>query len=132
MKDINEILSRGEFVRNSLKQMLSEKRHTSEDKINLLAAYTAVALEHHKSIHLLIKQNLCGSAFALVRPLFEVFSRANWVYVCATKEQAHEIWNNDSFQFPGASDMVKSIDKKYPSEKFFTNGIKKRKSTDAP
>lgn len=101
--------------------MLSEKKYASEDINNLLAAYTDIALEHHESIHLLINQKFYGSAFALVRPLYDTFYRAHWVCGCATKEQVHEICNNDSFQFPKMSDMVQSIDEKYASDTFFSS-----------
>lgn len=120
MTGINGILSRGEVVRNRLRQMLSEKEYTSEDINNLLSAYTSIALEHHESIYLLINRELYGSAFALVRPLFDTFFRAHWVCRCATKEQVQEIYNNDSFQFPRMDDMAQNIDEKYASEEFFS------------
>ncbi|MFQ6035376.1 MAG: hypothetical protein ACE5NM_05945 [Sedimentisphaerales bacterium] len=121
MTDINGILSKGEVVRNHLLQMLHRKGYASQDISNLLAAYTDLALEHHESIYLLIDRKLYGSAFALVRPLFDTFYRAHWVCGCATKEQVHEICNNDSFQFPKMSDMVRSIDEKYASDRFFSS-----------
>lgn len=121
MTDINSMLTKGEGVRNRLQQMLSEKEYSSEDIKNLLAAYTDIALEHHESIFLLIDRKLYGSAFGLVRPLFDTFYRVHWVYGCANKEQVHEICNNDSFQFPKMSDMVQSIDEKYASDTFFSS-----------
>jgi len=119
--DINIMLKKGEDVRNRLHQMLSEKEYASEDIKNLLAAYTDIALEHHESIYLLIDRKLYVSAFGLVRPLFDTFYRSRWIYGCATKEQIHEIFNNDSFQFPKMSDMVQSIDEKYASDTFFSS-----------
>jgi hypothetical protein len=119
--DINRILKKGEIVRNRVQQTLSEKEYASEDIKNLLGAYTAVALEHHESIHVLIDRKLYGSAFALVRPLFDTFYRAHWVCGCATNEQVHELYNNDSFQFPRVSDMVQSIDERYASDTFFSS-----------
>ena len=101
--------------------MLSEKEYACNGINNLLAAYTDIALEHHESIHLLINRKLNGSSFALVRPLFEIFYRAHWVYGCASEKQVQEICNNDSFQFPKMSNMVKRIDEKYASDKFFSS-----------
>ena len=43
-----------------------------------------MALEHQKAIVLLIAKNLHGSAFALVRPLFETYVRGLWLHRCAT------------------------------------------------
>lgn len=121
MTDLNGILRKGEVVRNHLLQMLHRKGYASEDISNLLAAYTDIALEHHESIYLLINRKLYGSAFALVRPLYDTFYRAHWVCGCATKEEVHEICNNDSFQFPKMNDMVQSIDEKYASDTFFSS-----------
>ena len=120
MPHINDILKKGEALRNRLQQMLSEKEHPCEDINNLLAAYADIALEHHQSIYLLVDRKLCGSAFTLVRPLFETFFRAYWVYGCATKKQVHEIYNNDHFHFPKTDDMAQSIDEKYASDTFFS------------
>ena len=119
MTGINDSLRKGEVVRNYLLQMLHRRGYVSEDISNLLAAYTDIALEHHESIHLLISRKLYGSSFALVRPLFDTFYRAHWVCGCATKEQIHEICNNDNFKFP--HDMEQSIDEKYASGTFFSS-----------
>ena len=121
MADINSILKKGEGVRNRLHQMLYEKEYANEDIKNLLAAYTDIALEHHESIYFLIGRKLYGSAFGLVRPLFDTFFRSHWVYGCSTKEQVHEICKNDSFNFPKMNDIVQSIDEKYASDTFFSS-----------
>ena len=121
MTNIDRILKKGKVVRNHLLQMLSEKSYACKVISNLLSSYADIALEHHESIHLLISRKLNGSSFALVRPLFETFYRAHWVYGCASQEEVEEICNNDSFQFPKMSNMVQSIDEKYASDTFFSS-----------
>ncbi|MGF6637286.1 DUF6988 family protein [Paraburkholderia sp. MM6662-R1] len=54
-----------------------------------LRARVAVALhhlciEHHQAGHVLVDNDVRGSAFALYRPQFEAYVRANWYYDCAT------------------------------------------------
>lgn len=123
MTEVESIITRGKSIRDSLLEMLHRHEFTAESKNILLAAYTDIAIEHHESIHLLIAQKLCGSAFALVRPLFETLYRAHWVNKCASDEQIEAIYNQDSFNFPKTTEMVKMIDESYSTENFFM-GIK--------
>jgi len=44
-------------------------------------------IEHHIGISTLLKSNINGSAFALVRPLFETFVRGVWLRHCATEDE---------------------------------------------
>ncbi len=52
----------------------------------LAAACLHQALEHSRSIIVLIERQLTGSAFALVRSLFESFVRGAWLHQCATEQ----------------------------------------------
>lgn len=54
-----------------------------------LRARVAVALhhlclEHHYAGHVLIENDVRGSAFALYRPQFEAYVRAKWYFDCAS------------------------------------------------
>ncbi|HTP66452.1 MAG TPA: hypothetical protein VMJ66_13755, partial [Geobacteraceae bacterium] len=46
-----------------------------------------LCLEHHQGIHVLIDQNVIGSAFALLRPQLETYVRGVWFHHCAEDEQ---------------------------------------------
>jgi hypothetical protein len=60
----------------------------SRDRRILLAVSCYdVAIEHHIGIAALLRSRINGSAFALVRPLFETFVRGVWLRHCATDEQ---------------------------------------------
>jgi hypothetical protein len=60
----------------------------SRDRRILLAVSCYdVAIEHHIGIAALLPSRINGSAFALVRPLFETFVRGVWLRHCATDEQ---------------------------------------------
>lgn len=56
----------------------------SETRFRLAGGCLDVALEHHKAVVLLIKYHLYGSAFAMVRPLFESYVRGVWLHRCAS------------------------------------------------
>lgn len=56
------------------------------DRNRLSAACFHQALEHHQAIVLLVRHNLIGSAFALVRPMFEIYVRAIWLGKRASAE----------------------------------------------
>ena len=46
-----------------------------------------VVIEHHVGVATLLSSRINGSAFALVRPIFETFVRGVWLRRCATDEQ---------------------------------------------
>jgi hypothetical protein len=54
------------------------------DRDRLSAALLDQAHEHHKAILILIEQGMIGSAFSLVRAMFETAVRGIWLYYCAT------------------------------------------------
>ena len=56
----------------------------SSDRMRLAAGCLDMALEHQKSIVLLIANSLFGSAAALVRSEFEAYVRGVWLLYCAS------------------------------------------------
>jgi hypothetical protein len=56
----------------------------SDERISLAARCQDMAREHHKAIVRLIANSLHGSAFSLIRPMFEAHTRGSWLYRCAT------------------------------------------------
>jgi hypothetical protein len=53
--------------------------------------------EHHKAVHLLLKNSFNGSALSLVRPMFETFVRGFWLRRCAP-DQAIEKFKKDKLE----------------------------------
>jgi hypothetical protein len=43
-----------------------------------------LCIEHHQAAHVLIDNDVRGSAFALYRPQFEAYTRAMWFHACAS------------------------------------------------
>ena len=70
-----------------LRLSVQEKPIPSTNRARAAAACLALAQEHHHSIVLLCEHRIYGSAFALVRVLFEAYVRGEWLISCATDEQ---------------------------------------------
>jgi len=60
---------------------------SSEERTRLAAGCLDTALEHHQAILLLVSRSLFGSAFALVRLLFEAYIRGIWLHRCASDSE---------------------------------------------
>ena len=85
----------------------------------VLLSYTSLALEHQEAIVLLARKGLPGSAFALVRPVFEIFYRAGWICACAEPKDVDRI-KDGNFTFPKMGEMVAAIDANHGFD-FFKN-----------
>ncbi len=118
---IELVQNRGSVLRAKIREVLYQHAFASDTKTVLLTAYLDIGLEHHEAIHLLIKSQLHGSAFGLVRSLFDAVFRALWINGCATKDQVEEVASRDDAKFPPMSDMVTIIDQKYSTDNFFTS-----------
>jgi len=60
---------------------------SSDDRPRIAASCFDIAIEHQKAIILLIAKKLYGSAFALVRLLFEAYIRGLWLNHCANEKE---------------------------------------------
>jgi hypothetical protein len=60
---------------------------SSDDRPRIVASCLDMALEHQKAIILLIANKLYGSAFALIRLLFEAYVRSVWLNYCANDKE---------------------------------------------
>ena len=76
-------------------------------RAQLSASCFQIVHEHHRSIVLLVANRLYGSAFALVRPIYEAFARGWLLYRCNTEKQMQRVIDNPSFQ-----SLVSAIKKK--------------------
>jgi hypothetical protein len=76
----------------------------------------------------LLQRQHVGSAFSLVRVLFEAFFRAHWVSRCATAQDVERLGRKE-FKFPSMDSMVTDIDREFDTAEFFTDI--KRQAWDA-
>ena len=75
MSLLDDVTTRGDQVRGRLYEFVQRHKYDSDTKNAVSVAYVAIALEHHKAIWILSKLGLNGSAFALLRAVFEAYCR---------------------------------------------------------
>src|SRR5262245_34377485 len=90
MSLIDDLSERGDELRAQVRTMLERHQYSTTTKSVMLLAYVDLALEHHAAIWLLRERELFGSAFALVRPLYDIMFRALWIGAKATDEQVEQ------------------------------------------
>ena len=90
MRLLDEITTRGAEIRERLRRLFHRREYPQDTKTFLLRAYVDIALEHHDAIWLLAKCRLNGSAFAIVRLVFDAMFRAFWINKVATDEQIEQ------------------------------------------
>ncbi len=121
--EISIAVNRVADLRNKVTDLLSDYSVPGDMKNRILVGYLDIAIEHFDAICLLIEKDLNGSAYVLLRTLFETMHRASWVHHCASKTQIKKISRSDKFRFPSQKNMAEQIDKKCspedPSFKFF-------------
>ena len=81
--------------------------------------------EHYRSIVLLVANCLYGSAFALVRSIYETFVRGVWIWECATEEQIQKIMKKDKID-PSLKCLISDIEKKGKNWGQALNGIREK------
>lgn len=79
---------------------------SAELRFRLAAACLHQALEHSRAIVLLVESRLVGSAFSLVRLLFESYARGVWLHQCAS-EQDIARYTEDKLELPFAAMLQK-------------------------
>jgi hypothetical protein len=79
-----ELIDKSEKLIHWLDSRIDGLEVSSEERIRIVAGCLDTALEHHKAILLLISRTFFGSAFALVRLLFEAYVRGLWLNRCAS------------------------------------------------
>lgn len=116
--EIISIIKKGAKLKRKIDEIVKRYDYPKDNKSLILLAYHSIVIEHHTAIHLLIQNNLCGSAFALVRPKFETLYRAYWVNACATEEQINKVIKEEDV-FPKMNRMIKEIDSVYGTDNFW-------------
>lgn len=81
----------------------------SDDRSRVAAGCLDVALEHQKTIVLLIHHKLYGSAFSLVRLAFESYIRGVWLLHCASDTQLKQI-KHDKLK-KSLEELLKEVEK---------------------
>ena len=99
---------RGAEFRERVDELLRRHEYPNQPKEVLMVGYVVIALQHHRAIWLLKDAELYGSAFALVRPVFDAWLRALWINAVATPEEIEKA-SRDELRFPNIDDMLVAI-----------------------
>jgi hypothetical protein len=116
---IISIIERGRELKDKIGRIVTRcGGYPNDNKSLILLAYHSMVVEHHTAIHLLIQNNLYGSAFALVRAIYELVYRAHWVNACAAEKQINRAIKGQDI-FPKMDEIVKDIDSAYGTGNFW-------------
>lgn len=111
MGDVGHSIQEGHAARCHLRGILEGKKFADELRNVLVCGYVDLALEHQQALLVLTEAQLYGSAFALVRPLYEVALRGLWVKACATDGQVQCVERGQRDAFLSGSKMAQAVDK---------------------
>lgn len=115
----DEHLNRSECVARFCDDLLANiKVQPSAQVVIALASFHQV-FEHHIAIITLLKSNYSGSAFTLLRPIWEGLLRGLWLLHVATDDQIDVVLKRD--EFPGRKHMQDAISAAH--EKFGGAGL---------
>lgn len=93
-----------------LQEKLYGRSFDRKPQTYIAATYLAITLETHQPIAVLLRENLRGSAIALVRVEFESFVRGLWVLECCDDQKAIDVYDG---KFHISIDMmIKQIETK--------------------
>src|SRR5262245_31622425 len=111
---VEDITKRGAEFRERVDELLRRHEYPNQPKEVLMVGYVMIALQHHQAIWLLKDAELYGSAFALVRPVFDSWLRALWINAIATPEEIKQASrSDDELRFPKIAKMLADINPVY-------------------
>lgn len=116
--EIKESLDQSINSFKKIANLLEDKVVGNNERQTLLIGYFDICIEHIQSIHILVKNKLFGSAFALIRPFYETYYRALWMLKLASDIEVKGIANG-KFTFPNMGSKIKELDSIYTGTDFF-------------
>jgi len=82
-----ELITKSEKLIQWMEERVYGLEISADERTRIAASCHDVAMEHHKSIILLVSHSLYGSAFALVRLIYEAYIRGVWLHRCASNKE---------------------------------------------
>jgi hypothetical protein len=108
---LNESLIRAEDLVVQINELLHEQSLPSTLRVRAGVACLGVALDHHNAICALIRRTppIYSSAFALVRPIFEAYTRGMWILFSATDVQIKSF--AEGGKPPDAASIINAVER---------------------
>ena len=91
---IQDKIIKAEALIQWMDQRIDGLEISSDERTRISAACLDMALEHQKAIVLLVANKLVGSAFSLVRLIFEAYIRGLWLGRCASEQEIEKYKKN--------------------------------------
>jgi hypothetical protein len=91
---IQDKIIKAEALIQWIDQRIDGLEISSDERTRISAACLDMALEHQKAIVLLVANKLVGSAFSLVRLIFEAYIRGLWLSRCASGQEIEKYKKN--------------------------------------
>jgi hypothetical protein len=111
---LDALTARGAEIRTRLRQLLPRDA-AGDAKTDWLIGSMDIALEHHEAVERLVKSNLNGSAFSVVRLVFDTFLRSAWIAAYATDARMKQACR-DKLEWPNMWKMRDEIKQAYFDE----------------
>lgn len=108
--EIATLLAAADEINKRIGDLLSGK-YSDEARVVILLGYLNLALDHHQSILLLVRNRRFCTALALVRVVYELTMRAGWAATCASSDDLKSIRENEQFRFMPMKDIAIALDK---------------------
>jgi hypothetical protein len=116
--EITKLIDKSAHMKTALGRIGTRHEYPTDQKSQILLAYHSIMAEHHSAIFLLVQNDLIGSAFSLVRPIYELLYRTHWVVACASDKHIKGIFAGKDV-FPKMRDLVTEIDIAYGTGDFW-------------
>jgi hypothetical protein len=111
MSLLDEITDQSAHIRERLRQLLPRDA-ACDSKTDWLIGSIDIALEHHEAIERLVKSKLNGSAFGVVRMVFDTYLRSLWINAYATQARMKQACD-DKLEWPKMWKMRDEIKQAY-------------------
>ena len=85
---------------------------STTDRARIAASLYHLSIEHSTGIHVLVKHDVVGSAFALSRPQNEAYFRGAWYQLCASEKQVSDFLRSGTP--PKFGKLLEDLEKKDP------------------
>ena len=108
MKTI-ELIQKSNHIARVIDETIHEARISSDLNFRVAGGCFDVVLEHQKAVTILSNEKLFGSAFSLIRPIFETYIRGLWIFYCASKNEINKFLKDKDI--PTLQKLIDSIEK---------------------
>jgi len=115
-----EHFKRLERAIDEAKALLNRYPYVDHLRTVLVIGFIDQMIEHLAAVLLLIRNGKVGSAFALVRSIFESLYRGGWILMCATDAELERFEKTDKLDLT-MQEMADAIDAKTGLGKFFAD-----------